>query len=177
MFNQAKVYADLLEFLGMSSAQAGTSLRRIFDRDIQDNENFSFGGKIIRPLKVEGEASMDTLYGHLTTQRVNVEEGGLKFKKAIYDHDRSVRLHWVKFHIDRGAHDEVEIFSVKERDPELRQDVINTYIYNADKKYVIVLQLQDSELDYYLLTAYYLNEKWGPKSIEKKIKQKLEKVY
>lgn len=177
MFNQVKIYAELLDFIGMSNSEVQTSLRRVFNRDIQDNNNFSFEGKVIRPLKVEGQASMDTVYGHLTTHRIEVEEDGVKFKRSIYDQHRSVRLHWLRFHIDRGAHQEVEIFSVRERDPDLRKDMINTYVYNASQRYVIVLQLQDSELDYYLLTAYYLNEKWGPKSIEKKIKQKLEKVY
>jgi len=177
MMNLIKEYDTFLDLMGMNEPQAKTSLRRIFDRDIQNNENFNFQKKVIRPLKIDGRASLDTVFGHLTTTRVPVEENGRKFEKSVFDPHRSIRLHWVRFHIDRGAHEEVKIFSVEERDPIERKDVINTYIYNIDKKYVVVLRPQNSDQDYYLLTAYYLYEKWGPKELSKKMKHKLEKVY
>ncbi|MGX5688498.1 hypothetical protein [Arcticibacter tournemirensis] len=177
MMNLIKEYDALLDLTGMSEPQAKVSLRRIFDRDIQNNENFKFQEKVIRPIKIDGQASLDTLFGHLTTTRVWVEENSLKFQRSLFDAHRSIRLHWVKFHIDRGAHDEVQIFSVEERDLVKRKDVINTYIYNIDKKYVVVLRPQNSDQDYYLLTAYYLYEKWGAKEMSKKIRHKLDKVY
>ena len=43
--NLTKKYNDLLDILGMSESQRNDSLRRIFNRDIQDNPAFSFNGK------------------------------------------------------------------------------------------------------------------------------------
>ena len=44
-------------------------------------------------------------------------------------------------------------------------------------KYVVVLEPQKSEQDYYLLTAYHLNKNWAVKQMKKKIKKKLSEVY
>lgn len=69
--------------------------------------------------------------------------------------------------------DNIEIFSVKTRDQKKRQDIIRTYIYDKEQKYVIVLDPHRSRRDYYLLTAYHLNKGYGEKQLLKKLKNKL----
>jgi len=177
MLNLTKNYADLLDLIGLNGPQINESLRRIFNRDVQENNNFKFLTKVIRPIKVDGQPSLDTVFLHLTTKRVEVKDGRKTYKRAEFDSDRSVRLHWLRHHIDRGETEEVEIFSVTERDYVSRKDVVNTYIYNIEKQYVIVLRPQNSELDYYLLSAYYLNEKWAIGAMETRMNKRLAKVY
>ena len=57
-FNLLKKYPDLLELNGMDEKERMKSLRRVFDRDITDNADFSFRGKRIYPITVS--------YTHLT---------------------------------------------------------------------------------------------------------------
>ncbi len=67
--NLIKIYSDFLELLHLNIRQRNSSLKKIFERDICEKTNFNFDGKIIRPLKGDdGQASMDTLFGHLTTE-------------------------------------------------------------------------------------------------------------
>ena len=89
--------------------------------------------------------------------------------------DRSQRLHWIKYHIDENRRENMEIFSIEERAD--RGNVIRTYIYDIDQKYVIVLEPQRSGRDYYLLTAYYLNKSYGVKKMKKKLKKKLDVIH
>jgi hypothetical protein len=164
-------YPQLLELNYLNSSERKLVLKEIFDRDISLNLNFKFVGKQIRPTKKEGEAPMDTLFHHLTTR----EEKGKDYKKRTFEMDRSVRLHWIKTHINENTKDEIKVFSYEDRVN--RKDVIRTYIFNTKHNYVIILEPQRSEKDYYLLTAYYLNEPSGKKQINNKFKNKLDKVY
>ena len=172
-FNQIKIYPQLLELAHLSERERIVSLRKIFDRDIVENESFIFNKKQIRPTKIDGVLDLDRVFRHLTTEEIEVEENGKRFRKRIYEKDRSERLHWLKIHIDQSIADKVEIFSIKERDQRKRKDILRTYLYNITQKYVVVLEPQRSGKDYYLLTAYYLNKKFGVKMMNKKLKNKL----
>lgn len=172
--NKLKKYPDLLDIGFMNEYQRRSSLMGIFKRDIEDNQNFKFRTKQIRPIKKEGEAPMQTLFHHLTT-RDEYDENGKKTGHRLFEMDRSVRLHWIKFHIDELKKLNVEVFSYVDRVD--GKDVTRTYIYNIEKEYVVILEPHRSELDYYLLTAYYFNEPGGKKQIEKKLKKKLPNVY
>ena len=90
---------------------------------------------------------------------------------------RSQRLHWIKYHLEERKKDNMVVFSVEERDQKKREDIIRTYIYDIEQKYLIVLDPQRSLRDYYLVTAYYLNKDYGEKKIKKMIKKKLPQVY
>lgn len=169
-FNLLKKYPELLELGQYSESKRTETLRKIFNRDIQDNEEFNFRLKQIRPFKKDGIENMDTLFTHLTCE---VEEDS--DYKRIFDIHRSQRLHWIKTHINEEI-ENIKIFSVKERDNKSRKDVFRTYIFNEAVKYVVVLEPQRSNIDYYLLTAYYLNRSYGEKSIRKKMKKKLDEV-
>lgn len=173
-FNLLKTYPQLLEIAHMNGHQRSGSLRGVFDRDIANNTNCKFRGKQIRPTKQEGKPPMQTLFRHLTT-REDKDEKGKKMGTRSFEMARSVRLHWIKYHIDELKKDNVEIFSYQDRIN--RKDVTRTYIYDIDQEYVIILEPQRSGTDYYLLTAYYLNEPGGKKQIEKKMKKKLNEVY
>lgn len=172
--NLIKTYPELLEIAHMNEYQRNQSLQGVFNRDVISNNNFKFQGKQIRPTKQEGKPTMQTLFRHLTT-REDKDEKGKKLGNRNFEISRSVRLHWIKYHIDELKKDNVEVFSYEDRIN--RKDVIRTYIYDIDQEYVIILEPQRSGTDYYLLTAYHLNEPGGKKQIEKKSKKKLDKVY
>jgi transcription initiation factor IIE alpha subunit len=57
------------------------------------------------------------------------------------------------------------------------KDRIRTYIYDVKESYVIILEPQRKGLDYYLLTAYYINEESEKQNIKKKSKRKLGEVH
>ncbi len=176
--NIIKRYSDFLELNHYSSSQKTASLKTIFDRDIGDNVNFKFKNKIIRPLKKEDVIDVESLFKHLThrTDRTKDKKGKVIISRSIFDVERSKRLHWISPHLKGKITDEVKIFSSNNR---IRgKNVIRTYIYNVTQDYVIILQPQRSKLDYYFITAYYLEKKYGgPKMINNKYKNKLEEVH
>ena len=86
-------------------------------------------------------------------------------------------MHWIRYFLEERKKENVEVFSVEERDQKKRQNITRTYIYDKEQKYVIVLEPQRNQRDYYLLTAYHLNKDYGEKSINKKLKYKLPDVY
>lgn len=176
--NKLKKYPELLEILHLSPADRSLSLRGIFNRDIEDNPDFSFRKKQIYPVKSDGKPDMDRQFMHLTCMEITEEdETGRKYSKRIFDKDRSMRLHWIRHHIEERLPGKIEIFSVEERDIRKRQNVIKTYIYDKDEKYIIVLEPQRSGTTYYLLSAYHLNREYGIREIKKKLKKKLPGIY
>lgn len=172
--NLIKTYPQLLDLGQYNNFQRKESLMAIFKRDIADNNNFSFRGKTIRPTKKEGEAPMQTLFHHLTT-REDKDSKGKKLGTRSFEMARSVRLHWVKTRIDELKNEGVEVFSYEDRVD--RKDVVRTYVFDTKQDYVVILEPQRSKTDYYLLTAYYLNEPGGKKQIKNKLKKKLNEVY
>jgi hypothetical protein len=164
-FNLLKRYNDLLDLGAMNEWQSKTSLMGVFNRDIANNTSFTFMGKQITPTPKDGEIEMSTLYTHLTT--VIVDQ---KTRKREYDNHRAIRLHWVKYHIDKNKKDNMLVYSVKE--PEGNR----TYIYDKVEKYVIVLEPKKGGI-YYLLTAYYVRGKDAKRNkFEKKYKRRLPEV-
>jgi len=170
-FNLAKIYPELLELGHLPVQSRNRSLMLIFKRDIEDNPKLNFRSKLIRPTKGE-KIPMQTLYKHLITEEIKeVNENGRKYKRREFEIHRSRRLHWVKPHIDERIKETIEVFSTEERVE--GKTVFRTYVYNVKMKYVIVMEPQRSNLDYYLLTAYYLNRSYGEKEMKKKMKNKL----
>ncbi len=176
--NFIKKYDAFLELNHLNEWERKKSLRAIFDRDISDNESFSFRGKIIRPLKKEDVIDVESLFKHLTYRSEDItDKRGVKIKsRDIFDFERSKRLHWILQHLEEKIIEEIRVFSSNNR---IRgKDVIRTYIHNIPKDYVIILEPQRSGQDYYFITAYYLEKKFGgPKMIKNKYKNKLEEVY
>lgn len=176
--NLPKTYNQLLEIIHFSEADRMVSLKRIFDRDITDNACFNFRGKLIRPFKVDGTPSINTLFGHLTFRtEVLTDEKGKKIKsRSTFDFKRSERLHWVRYHIEEKNKAMIEVFSYLDRIG--GRDVVRTYIFDESEKYVIVLEPQRSKTDYYLITAYYLTEEEGGiKQINRKSKKRLPDIH
>ena len=178
-FNKLKKYPELLELNHLEEKERKKSLRGIFNRDIADNECFSFNGNRIYPIKADGQLNMDREFNHLTTEEFEeLDENGKNIHRRVYDPYRSERLHWIKTHVEQKVIDsDVIIFSVKERNQSKRVDIVRTYIYNRTRKYVVVLEPQTRNgKSYYLLTAYYLNKSYGEKQLQKKLKKKLLEV-
>ena len=175
-FNLLKVYNDFLELSHFTEYQRDVSLRGVFNRDIANNEKFLFRGKIIRPLKKEGEIDMEKLFSHLTkkTEDIIDEQGKTIKSRDIFDFDRSKRLHWIWHHIQELKQN-LRVFSIEER--KAGKDVIHTYIFDEEEEYVIVLEPHRSKQDYYLLSAYYLNETWAKKNMRKKWAKRLQEIH
>jgi len=173
-FNLAKKYPQLLEIGQYNELTRIESLMRIFKRDIEDNNSFSFRNKQIRPTKQEGESPMKTLFRHLTTKG-DKDEKGKKLGTRTFEIARSIRLHWIKIRVNELKNEGIEVFSYEDRID--GKDVIRTYIFDTNQEYVVILEPQRSNADYYLLTAYHLNEPGGLKQIKKKLKNKLDTIH
>lgn len=176
--NLLKKYPDHLELIG-SLYNMKLSLKRVYDRDIENNPDFKFRGIQIHPLKSEeGQLDMDRTFIHLTTKETPVyDDNGVKLteKRRTFDPKRSVRLHWINHHVHEVTPDNLEIFTVVERDMKKRMNVRHTYIYDKVEKYVIIFDRRPQK-DFYLLTAYYLDEVYAEKALKKKMKKKEEAI-
>jgi len=166
--NLTKRYPHLLELAGMSARERTRSLRLVFDRDITNNDQFSFRSKRIYPIKTDGQIDMDREFLHLTTNEELAADG---VSHRIYDRFRSERLHWIRTHIEERTADDLIIFSIEERNPKKRANETRVYIYNEGQKYIIVLEPQRKGQAYFLLTAYYLNKEYGERQIKKKMEK------
>jgi hypothetical protein len=174
--NQLKKYNQLLELNQFTERQRDMSLKGIFNRDIVENNNFIFRGKFIHPFKKDGEPALETLFSHLTRREefVDDELGNKIRSRNVFDLKRSERLHWVWHHIQEK--EKIKIFSYNDRKD--GKNVIRTYLFDEKENYVIVLEPYKKTNDYYLLTAYYLEDKYnGPKTIKKKYQRRLTEIY
>lgn len=162
MFNQNKMYPELLDIISYSPNARMEVLRKIYERDIQENDKFKFRGVQIFPVKSDGKDEMDRSFRHLTTREFEKydEEGKYIGKGREFDMDRSRRLHWVLFHVLESKPDVIDIFTIVKRDQKKRRDVKRIYIFDEYQKYVIIMERQGSNR-LFLLTAYYLNEEYG----------------
>ena len=68
--NKLKKYPELLDILHLSPKTRDEVLRAIFNRDIEDNPDFSFRGKRIYPIKSDGKVDMDRQFMHLTREEI-----------------------------------------------------------------------------------------------------------
>lgn len=167
-FNLLKTYPDLLEIDYMDKNDRNESLKRIFSGDFKKHGN-KFRNNNIRPISSKKD-KMELLFKHLTTRKIY----GRNDRKRAFDYDRSVRLHWVRPHIEENVPDELRIFSVKDKVGSSYS--IRTYIYNKREQYVVILEPFRNTDDYYLITAYYLESRNGRK-IENKMKRKLPELH
>lgn len=166
-FNLLKKYNALLEIFAFNNEQRRVSLKAVFDRDITNNPCFQFKCKQISPTPTDGVIKMETLFTHLTTEIVDKVT-----RKRAFELQRSIRLHWVKFHIDECKSENMLHFSVNE------PEGIRTYIYDKDEKYVVVLEPLRNSTGYYLLSAYYVQGKDAQRDkFIKKYKRKLNELY
>lgn len=160
--NLIKIYNSLLDIDALSISGRVKSLRGIFNRDFIDTQPIAFKNKVITPTPVDGVATMDTLFNHLTTRKEMP-----KLPKRIFDRSRSIRLHWVRFHLDERKADNILHFTVKE------PEGFRTYVYDRSEEYVIVLEPLRHGNAYYLLSAYKLEGKDAQrKKIERKYKRR-----
>lgn len=147
-FNLSKKYNELLDIGSYNESQRRTSLLAVFERDFVNKPLIKFLLKNILPTPINGAIEIGTLYTHLTTEMVDVIT-----RKREFDHHRSIRLHWVRFHLEQQKKDDVYIFSTREKEG------MRTYIYDNSEKYVVVLEPRRDGESYYLLTAYYVRGK------------------
>ena len=91
---------------------------------------------------------MERLFRHLTTVITDKETN-----KREYDPSRSVRLHWLRYHLEEKKQTNMYVFSVEE------PEGVRTYIWDKDEEYVIVLEPLRNKDEYYLLTAYHIEGK------------------
>ncbi len=163
-FNLVKKYNQLLELDSLTPYIRKESLMGIFNRDVVENQSFKFRSRQINPTPKDGEIPMETLFTHLTTEVVDK-----KTKKREYERERSIRLHWLKHHIDEKEKEGMLVFSTKDKGG------FRTYIYDKREFYVIILEPYRKTDEYYLLTAYNLQGK-NKYKIENKYKRALKEV-
>jgi len=162
--NLLKRYNDLLDLAALNEEERSASLMGVFRRDIVQNNNFKFQSRQIKPTTADGEDSMERLFRHLITRITDESTRHREFDMA-----RSIRLHWIRHHVEERKPDNMYIFSVNEP-----RNGIRTYIYDKDENYVIVLEPLRNGIEYYLLTAYYLEGKDAARNkMMKKYKRRL----
>lgn len=154
--NLIKQYNQLLELLYTTHNDNLKSIRKVFDRDFSDNNVF-FKDKLVQPTTQDGIDPMNRLFTHLTTVITNKQT-----RKREFESDRSIRLHWVKHHLEEKCKNDIILFdnSFEKR----------TYILNKEEKYVVILEPLRNKDSYFLLTAYKLGS-----SSYKKIMKKFER--
>ncbi len=166
-FNLLKQYNTVLELGSLTPKQREDSLMGIFNRDIVNNPSFTFHEKQIYPTPQEnGEISMKNLFTHLSCKIIDE-----KTREREFDMHRSIRIHWIKYHIDGRKRDNILIYSVQE------PHGFRTYIYDISERYVIILEPLRRNNEYYLLTAFYVRGKDAKRNkYEKKYKRRLPNV-
>lgn len=175
--NELKKYNDFLDLNSLTETQRKNALKIIFNRDIADNNNFNFRNKIIRPLKKEDAFDLESLFSHLInrTEEEKVDNKTIK-KRSIFDMERAKRLHWILPHIKEKINEEIIVFSSNVRKD--GKDKTRTFLHNPKENYIVILEPQRSGLDYYFITAYYLEKQYGgPNMINKLYKKRLPEVY
>lgn len=170
-FNLLKKYPELLELASYNSYDRNICLQKIYKRDVEDYDLF-FRNSRIYPTKNENDGvTFATHFAHLTTKEYEEkDENGNVVAKRVFDMFRSVRLHWVKPHIEEST-SEVDILVFSNDYP-----CVRTYIWNKKQNYVVILEPQRKPNSYYLITAYYLNEKKSIKQMENKYKKRMQGV-
>lgn len=146
--NLLKVYNQLLELNCLNERQRTKSLMGIFNRDIVNNTDFAFRTKKLNPTPADGQDTIERLFRHLTTVITDKETN-----RREYDPSRSVRLHWLRFHLEEKKSTNMFVFSVEEPNGN------RTYIWDKDEDYVIVLEPLRNKDEYYLLTAFHMEGK------------------
>jgi len=146
--NLTKKYNQLLEIASYNESQRKTSLLAIFERDFVTKVPILFLKKEVVPTPQDGAIKIGTLFTHLTTVVIDQTT-----RKREFDFHRSIRIHWVKFHLEQRKKEDVYIFSTKEKEG------MRTYIYDKQEKYVVVLEPLRNGTSYYLLTAYHVRGK------------------
>ncbi|RYY49986.1 MAG: hypothetical protein EOO06_05270 [Chitinophagaceae bacterium] len=169
-FNQIKVYNQLLELEHYNSFQRINSLKGIFHRDFIEKGQIHFRGRPVIPVHTNPTA-FEVLFSHLTTEVTDKAT-----KARTFEMKRAKRLHWVRHHIYETVPDKISVFSVEDREG------IRTYIFDQDEQYVIILKPETLSLAsnhsqvYYLLTAYFLEQR-NIEKVKKKFKRRLLEIY
>jgi len=161
--NLLKIYPDLLELDHLTEHQRIVSLKGVFKKDIEDNPEFNFRNKKINPVKGEEDA-MQILFKHLTT-KIKDE----RTRERVFEPQRSRRLHWVKHHIEENKKEKILVFSVED------SEGTRTYIFDEEKKYVVILEPYRDQKEYYLITAYYLEGR-NHEKIKRKYNRRLPNI-
>ena len=79
---------------------------------------------------------------NLTCEEITVEnEDGSTYPKRVFEMARSQSLHLINHHVRELTPDNIDVFTIEERDSKKRK-VKKTYIYDKVEKYVIVLEQQ-----------------------------------
>ena len=101
--NLLKTYNQLLELNCLTEHQRILSLKGVFNRDFVNNSDFSFRKKKLNPTPAEGEDTMERFFRHLTTVITDKAT-----RQREYDPSRSVRLHWVRYHLEERKNDNMD---------------------------------------------------------------------
>jgi hypothetical protein len=141
--NLLKTYNELLDLLYPSQNQNIKSIRKVFDRDFVELLQLKLRGIIVLPTTAEGEDTMERLFRHLTTCITNEAT-----KKREFESERSVRIHWIRFHLEEKAPQKILIFKV--------EDENRIYVLDKAERYIVILEPLRNKNAYFLLTAYHL---------------------
>lgn len=106
--NLIKTYNSLLELDAFDEEERNASLMGIFKRDFVDSGNY-FRQKKVLPTLSQGKNTLSIFFNHLITMEDRLH------RERIYDRNRAVRLHWIKYHLEERQPEHLQVFSVKDK--------------------------------------------------------------
>ena len=171
-FNKITKYSDLLSLESYNETQRTETLLSIYERDIFDNTSLKFRGNTIRPMKsIDDDNTKRTHFAHLTC-KTSKDENKIE-KRNCFDIQRSKRLHWIKYHILESCPSKIKVFNYMDRIRD--KNYLRTYIYDEIENYIIILEKKRDASDcMYIITAYYIDEKYTKEQINKKYKKRIQ---
>ncbi len=143
--NLLKEYNALLDWLYADFWENIRSIYRVFARDFIEKAPVLFNGQVVHPLPTDGGEQMERQFEHLTTVVVDKATN-----KRSFDQQRAIRIHWILHHLMMKKSVNLLLFFVPREQ--------RVYILDRDEKYVIILEKFRKESDFFLLTAYLLED-------------------
>lgn len=143
--NQAKTYNQLLELYNPLPMDNLRSIKMVFSRDFLNPFNIKLRGYNVKPTYSDNQDTLERVFTHLTT--VITDQ---KTRRREFDVLRAVRLHWIKHHLEEKLPEVLKIFTVIDEN--------RFYVLDLAEKYVVVLEGHVKTKDFFLLTAYYLED-------------------
>jgi len=151
------MFSDIITFKnGVTEDEVIETLYDIFKADFIDNNTYLNGNIYIDPrsnIKIENK---EDIFWHIITRDHN------KTGQRTLDLDRGSRIKWIKPIIENHTHKDIKLFYYKESNKKIR---LYLWLYNKD--FVVILQ-KLGQTSTYLVTSFYVDQKYKRKKFEKR---------
>jgi len=141
------------------------NLYTFFKNDFIDNKTFLANTIYIDPKSQNKKDDKEEVFWHIITREDK------KIKKRILDFDRAKRIRWIKPIIENHDLKEIKMFYHFESNRKIR-----LYLWLENKDFVVILQKLGSKSSY-LVTSFYIDQKYKRKTYEKRYENYINKKH